>query len=360
MISSTLRRTAVVVALATATAGLVGTVATAAEPTRTSLSIPAVKSAVRPGGTSTSGVATVRVRTPEHPPRRLPTSLSIRVAKPRVGLDGTDTITGRLRSRGFPLVRKWVLLLSKEDGATKWAFDGALQTKGRGQVAFTVSPSVGTRYRLAFLGTPNFRPARSAVVHVAARPTALSINASPKFIDPGGSSTVSGVLTNAGAPFAGQAVQLKSKVVGSGDPFATEATGTTAADGSVSFTVTPTRSTKYHLFLPASTGVPAAKSPVATVLLKWATSLSIRGKVTPKGYVVSGDLHGHSMGLAGRKVTLQKQASGETTWTDVATKRTGRQGHVRFVQPIAAGTSYRLWFAGGARFAASTSGIVVQ
>jgi hypothetical protein len=309
---------------------------------------------------SVSGVVRVRVRTPEHPPLRLPTSLSIRARTPRVALDGTYLVTGRLRSRGFPLVHKWVLLLSKDDGTTKWAFDGAKRTRRLGQVRFVVSPTVGTSYRLAFLGTPSFQPARSAVVHVAARPNALTIDASPAYIDAGSSATVSGVLTHLGAPFAGQTVQLRSKLVGSDDPFAVVDSGVTAADGSVSFTVTPAAATRYVLFLPFSAGVPAAKSPVATVWIKLATSLSIRGKVTARGYVVSGDLRGHGMALAGRLVTLQSMAGGDTTWADVKTKRTDLQGRVRFVQPVAPGTSYRLSYAGGARFAPCTSGIVVQ
>jgi hypothetical protein len=342
MITSTLRRTAVVVALATATSTLVGTSA-------------AVADLKRP---SPSGVATVR--TPEPPQRRLPTSLSIRVATPRVRLDGTDTIIGRLRSYDVPLARKRVLLLSQTEGATKWAFEGAHRTRARGKVRFVVRPEVNTRYRLAFLGTRLFRASRSDVVRVLARPTALSIAVDPAVIDPGGSSTVSGVLTFSGEPFSGKTVWLRSKLVGSDEPFTTEAMTTSGADGSVSFTVTPAASRRYVLLLPRTTGVPAARSAVATVFVRVATSLSIRGRVTTTGYNVSGNLRGGGMPLVGRWVTLQKQLAGETTWNDVATKRTGRHGHVAFRQPLVPGTSYRLSYAGGARFAPCVSGTVVS
>ena len=430
MISSTLRRTAVVVALATAGATLVGSGAVAAEQTHTSLSIRAVKPAIAPGASSMirghlgvadghaaggktialeakadgedvftpigvavtgnrggvhlqvtpavttryrwdfagdaqnkashSGVATVRVRTADHPPRRLVTSLSIRVKSPRVDADGADLITGRLRSHNVPLQGKWVLLLAREDGATKWSFEGANKTGGRGQVAFRVHPPTGTHYRLAFLGTQVFKASRSGVVHVAVRPNALTIEATPGVIDPGAPATVSGVLTNKGLPYAGQTVQLFSKVAGSGQHFALAGSAVSAADGSVSFPVAPVATSRYFLFLPHATGVPAAKSPIATVHVKAATSLSIRGKVTAKGFVVSGYLRGGGSALQGRKVTLQSQADGESSWTDVATKRTKKQGRVAFTRAPAAGTSYRLSYAGGARFAPCTSGVVTN
>ena len=53
-------------------------------------------------------------------------------------------------------------------------------------------------------------------------------------------------------------------------------------------------------------------------------------------------------------------APGETEWVEADSARTGVRGQVKFRQPLAAGTSYQLAFAGGPRLAPSTSGTVVQ
>lgn len=214
---------------------------------------------------SHSGVATVKVRVPSHAPTRLATSLSIRLATPVVSITGKDTVSGRLTSHRKPLRRQLVLLLARPDGATSWTFGGAKRTGDHGGVAFVVKPKVGTHYELIFEGTRNFRKARSAVVHAAARPTAISIATSQSSIASGSSATVSGVLTNAGAPFAGQSVQLWGRPAGTSQKFVALSAGTTAADGSVSFTVSPTRTMNYFLRFPHTSTAPAAQSSTRTI-----------------------------------------------------------------------------------------------
>ncbi|MFT4009488.1 MAG: hypothetical protein QM655_05535 [Nocardioidaceae bacterium] len=307
---------------------------------------------------SHSGVATVKVRVPSgHHAKRLASSLSIRAKSARVALDGTDVISGRLRSHRVSLAGKSVLLLSKEHGATKWSFEAARRTNRNGHVRFVVRPTDDTRYRLAFLGTANFRQARSGVVHVAARPNALSIAITPRVIDPGATATVAGVLTHDGLPFSGQTVELKARPKGA-TAFTVVDSGVTAADGSVSFSVTPTVATRYYLFLPRTDGVSAARSVVKSVVFKSSTSLSIRGKHTATGYAVSGSLRGAGHALKGRLVTLEKLDG--ATWVSVKAKRTGTKGRVSFDAGAATDVSYRLSFAGGAKLRASTSGVVVS
>ena len=334
MFTSTLRRTAVLATLAIASAGLAGASANGVGTTATSLAIRAVKTQVKPGGTdrirgalivrgagssagrtvtlearevgqdqftpigvrltgpmggltlkvqpsattryrwvfagddglrpSHSGVVVVRVKQPQRRPVRLHTSLSVRAAKSHVGRAGWDSISGRLRSRGAPLRRKLVVLLSKKDGATTWSFAGAKRTKARGRVAYRVRPLTGTRYRLAFLGSPRFRQARSGVVHVAVR----------------------------------------------------------------------------------------ADSPAIE------TSLSVRGRNTRRGYVVSGQLRAKGHPLRQRKVSLE--TFGPDGWAVTATKRTNRRGVVSFLGSTGTGVSYRLLFAGTQAYAASTSGTVIH
>jgi hypothetical protein len=205
---------------------------------------------------SHSGVLTVKVRVPAHPPTRLATSLSIRVAHPMVNLAGNDTISGRLSSHRKALRHKIVALISRVDGSTTWSFVKAKRTGKRGGVVFGVHPTASSHYRLVFGGTPNFRRARSAVVHVAIRSTALSIATTP--------TSVGGVLTNNGTAYAGQTVQLWGKPVGT-RKFAALSSAVTAADGSVSFTVAPVKSMRYFLFFPRTTDAPAARSATRTI-----------------------------------------------------------------------------------------------
>jgi hypothetical protein len=308
---------------------------------------------------SVSGTATVRVRTPQHPPTRLPTTLAIRVAHRVVGLGGADVVRGRLRSHRVPIRHRWVILTSRSTDATGWSFEAARRTDRRGAVAFSVHPTERTAYRLAFLGTPLLQRSRSARVHVGIRPQ-VSISATPRRIDPGGSSTVSGSVTHLGTPLAGATVKLLARRAGTHHRFLLEQTSTTADDGSVSFTVTPDHSTAYRLRVVHSDGVPAAESPRMRVGVRFATSLSIRGLATATAYRVSGILRGHGHPLRHRVVTLLQQAPGGTDWTAVGTTRSGGHGVVHFTEPLAGGTGYRLSYAGGPRFAPGISGTVVN
>ena len=137
-------------------------------------------------------------------------------------------------------------------------------------------------------------------------------------------------------------------------------TGTTAADGTVAITATPLRSQLYRLRVLRSEGVPGAISPRVRVDVRFATSLSIRGRATVAAYVVSGVLRGHRETLPHRLVALLAMAPGTTEWTQVDSALTGARGQVRFDQPLAPGTAYQLSFAGGPRLAPTTSGTVSQ
>jgi hypothetical protein len=116
---------------------------------------------------SYSGVATIRVRTPQHPPTRIATTLSIRATSHLVGLDGSDVVKGRLRAGRVALRHRPVILISRTGDATDWTFEGVQRTHRYGAVAFRVTPAQGAAYRLVFLGTALLQPARSAVVRVA-------------------------------------------------------------------------------------------------------------------------------------------------------------------------------------------------
>lgn len=214
---------------------------------------------------SRSGVVTVAVRVPSGTPTRLPSTLSIRAERPVVSPTGTDTVSGRLLSRTRPLKNQIVVLLVRVDGSTTWSFVAAKRTGTYGRVAFLVRPTVGSNYKLLFQGTPKYRKARSGVVHVAIRSTKLTSAVSATTVASGGSATVSGVLTKSGAPYPDQAVQLWGKPAGTDQKFAALASASTLADGSVAFTVTPTRKMHYFLFFPKTAEAPAAQSPTRTI-----------------------------------------------------------------------------------------------
>jgi hypothetical protein len=304
---------------------------------------------------SSSGVATVRVRTPQHPAQRIGTSLSIRAVH---HVDRADVVRGRLRAGRVPLRHREVLLVSRAVGADGWTFEGAHRTHRDGGVVFRVDPAARTAYRLAFLGTRLLRPARSAVVRIEARPD-VSITADPTRITRGAGATISGVASDEGTPISGSTVKLLARKAGSRHVTVLDS-GTTAADGSVSFTVTPGTTTVYRLRLVHSTGIRTSLSEPARVVVLVPTSLSIRGRTTATDFVVSGALRGGGHALTHRAVTLLAQAPGSDEWTEAGTAKTERHGVVRFHEAAAPGTGYRLAYAGGPRFAPSTSGTVVS
>ena len=307
---------------------------------------------------SVSGIATVRVRTPHHPAHRIATSLSIRAAHRVVKPNGTDVIAGRLRARRVPLAHRLVILVSRTADSDSWAFEGAHRTRRLGAVAFRVTPDEPTAYRLAFLGSRLLQPSRSAVVRIATRPD-LTIAADPTRIMRGESTTISGVASDEGTPIAGATVQLLARKAGTHRVHVVDS-GTTAGDGSIAFTESPRVTTSYRLRLVHTRACGRPLSDAARVAVRLPTTLSIRGRATDTEFVVSGTLLGGGHTLAHRLVTLQSQASGSADWNDAGTAKTSRHGVVRFHEPLTPGTGYRLAYAGGPRFAPSTSGTVVS
>lgn len=213
---------------------------------------------------SVSGVASIRVRTGTDTTRRLPTALSIRALQ-RVGKTGTvDLVRGVLRARRGAVRHRPVLLLSKTADDSAWALEGIHRTQRRGVVRFRVDPEQATGYRLVFLGTARLRPARSAIVRVPVRPD-VAISADPQSIEQGASTTVSGLVTYQGAPLAGATVKLWAVKVGRPHSGRVLDTGTTADDGSVSFTGTPRVSLRYRLRVVPSDAAAGVVSAAVTV-----------------------------------------------------------------------------------------------
>jgi hypothetical protein len=304
-----------------------------------------------------SGVTRVRVRMGHHTPSRIRTTLSIRL-KDTATADQM-AIRGKLFNRARIPGRRWVILTSKPAGSTEWGFTSAARTDVHGRVVFGIQPTTQTAYRLSFLGTPKLRPARSGRV-VVRMPSEVSISAVPGVIDPGGSAAVAGVVTASGAAVPGATVNLVAKGMKKNAKWATVQTSTTAADGSVSFAVAPEKSTSYRLRVVRGEGIRPGLSPATDVRVRAGSSLSIRGRAGVPGYIVEGQLRAGGVVRAGRTVTLQSIAPGATDWTSIATATSNKSGHVEFVQPLVAGTQYRLAYDGEELFLPSLSGTVVS
>ena len=224
---------------------------------------------------------------------------------------------------------------------------------------FGVDPQQATAYRLAFLGTPRLRPARSARV-VVRTPSEVSISAMPGVIDPG--RHLDGLR---GRDRGGAAVaDADGRPPGPGDAPGADwgvlLTDQTSADGTASFALTPSRSTAYRLRVLHAPGSAPPPAPSPGSWCARAVSLSVRGRSVRAGFSVVGQLRGSGHPLAGRTVTLQSVAQGTTEWVAVASGTTNQRGRVFLVQPRVEGTQYRLVFDGDVRHLPSMSGTVVS
>lgn len=310
---------------------------------------------------SRSGVARIVVGPDpgDGDPERIRTTLSIRATDRPVDGDGESLVRGKLLARGIDLPNREILLLSRTVG-NPFAVVAMSRTDRDGVVRFRVSPDVKTAYRLKFEGTRLLRPSRSGVVRIGVRPE-ITASAAPTRINPGESTTVSGIVTYEGAPYVGATVDLLARKAHRPGRFHVVATGTTGALGEVSFVQSPLRTTVYRLLVRHTEGgPPRAVSDNVRVVVRTATSLSIRGRTTPDGYAVSGVLRGGGGPIPGRIVSLELLGVDGLTWTAIDSARTKRRGKVKFLEPISEGASYRLSFAGGDRYAPSVSGVVVN
>jgi 5-hydroxyisourate hydrolase-like protein (transthyretin family) len=315
------------------------------------------------GGALVAGASAASAASAGHHHRhhhaRLATSVGIHVGRHVIGSGDSDRIVGRLTHRHHGLPRRTLVLESKQPKTTTWTVVARRITHRRGRASFVVTPPATTRYRLVFFGGPALRPSHSGGRTIFVRDQRLTIAVTPRSIDAGQSATVSGVLTDSGSPEPGETVALLAKKAGSHGKFAAAGTALTGTDGGVSFPVMPTTSTRYRLKELATSSTPAAASRIATLTVRSPSSLSIRARQAHLREIISGDLRGGGHGLPGRRVTLQSRPTGGTTWTAVKTHRTGRHGRIRFRVAIpTASTDYRLVFAGGRAFDASSSGVV--
>jgi hypothetical protein len=128
----------------------------------------------------------------------------------------------------------------------------------------------------------------------------------------------------------------------------------------VAITDTPSVSTVYRLVVRHGTGVPRGASPAVRVKVRAPSSLSIRGRHTSAGFVVSGILRGDHHTVRNAQVNLETLAADGVTWTVITSGFTGPHGKVTFLEPSSEGASYRLSYAGDTTLAPCISGTVVS
>ena len=291
---------------------------------------------------------------------RLKTTLSIRATERPVDATGDSLVRGKLVGRGGIQIPHRAVSLMARTAGNPFAAVAVARTDRDGVVRFPVSPDVKTAYRLKFDGTRILRPSRSGVVRVGVRPV-VAASASPDRINPGQPTTVSGLVSYEGAPYVGATVDLLARSKQRRAKFSVVASGTTDALGAVSFAQTPNRTTVYRLAVRHSGGTPPrAVSDNVRVVVRVATSLSVRGRTTPEGFAVSGILRGGGRTIPRQVVALQQLAVDGVTWVTVDEALSKKKGKVQFVEPLSVGTSYRLSYAGGWRLAPSTSGVVTN
>ncbi len=184
--------------------------------------------------------------------------------------------------------------------------------------------------------------------------TTLPASVSPHWIAPGDSATVSGTLLLAGEPSPGQTVVLRARTPWRADRFVTVDSAVTAADGTVSFTVSPQHRTIYRLRFAGNSEAYGTISHRMAVRMMHPTALRAGAAENSNGALVAGRLMGRSHGLPGRIVVLQSNDG--SGWVDVTSRQTNRRGKVHFL--VDGSAQYRLSFVGTRRYLPSTSPIV--
>ncbi len=212
-------------------------------------------------------------------------------------------------------------------------------------------------------------PAFQAQAAVKA-PTSLSIRAVHHAVAPGDSATITGHLAVAGhLTGTGRIVTLESKPRGA-DEFVPVAEVTAVGKGRLSTQVTPEITTRYRWRYDGAEDARPSASGIASVRVKRhphdprrvPTSLSIRTVYRPvKGSavdIVRGMLRAKRIAPRHRLVLLVSRSSATDPWSLEGSRRTHRNGVVRFRVDPTQDTTYRLAFLGTRLLAPSTSGLV--
>jgi predicted GH43/DUF377 family glycosyl hydrolase len=174
----------------------------------------------------------------------------------------------------------------------------------------------------------------------------VTLSANPATIDPGGTSTLSGTVTQGGNPFASQTVTILSKPGGSGS-FSPLTTTTTDGAGKFSLAVTPAATTDYQ----ASAG--GGTSPTATVTVnppKPVITLAANPTEVVFGQTaaLSGNVTQSGAPVVAQPVSLLQQPAGSVAFTPFGNATTDAAGNFTSTVTPQSNTAYQASFGGAA------------
>ena len=313
-----------------------------------------------PGRASAASPPSASVRRSTRP-TRIDTSLSIRAVHRVVKPDGSDLIRGQPAGRPRPAAAP------RRDPGVAHRRQRQLDVRGRPphpparrRRVPGRSPPTNTAYRLVFLGyaAPAARAQRRRPDRHPARPDHRRRPDPHRPRERPRRSPASPPTT--GTPIAGATVKLLARKAGTHRVHAGRPPARRPATAR-SRSPSPARDDgRTGCAWSTPTACARALSDAARVAVRIPTSLSIRGRATGTEFVVSGTLLGGGHPLARRAVTLQSPGIGLGRLDRGRHRTTNRHGFVKFHEPLTPGTGYRLAYAGGPRFAPSTSGTVVS
>jgi hypothetical protein len=184
-------------------------------------------------------------------------------ASPRsIDTGQSATVSGVLTDKGTPSPGVTIDLLAKPaHGHGHFTAAGSAMTGADGSVAFPVTPTTSTRYRLVEPATSSSKAAVSRVVTVTVRAgSTLSIRARQG----NASLVIRGSLHGGGHALPGRKVTVQSRPTG-GTTWRAVRTKRTRGHGTIRFHVaTPTTSTDYRLVFAGGRGFDASASGVVT------------------------------------------------------------------------------------------------
>ena len=290
-----------------------------------------------------------------------PATLALTASNPAPTSGQSVTFAGTmLDSSGAPVAGKTVWLNTRLPGTTSWTRAATVTTSAKGAYAVTLPVTAAASYRARFPGDSQYAAAVSRVARVALTPipTTLSLTSTSDDVLAGATVTLTGALAGSGA-LGNVPVTVERQAPGIHDLDGGEVghhdqhrhLRRTAHDDDVGRV--PGHLRRHPAYAPATS--PSRKITVSRA----ATSASLRvSNAAPfqGGRVrITGTLANGTAPVAGRTVTVVRQAAGTTAWTSIGTATSDDLGHyVLSIAADGAGT-YRADFAGDALYLPTSS-----
>lgn len=290
--------------------------------------------------------------------KKIPTALTFTPNKTAVRVGETVLFNGRLyRPDTLAGVAGETIWLQKLVGTT-WTNVRSATTLSDG--SYSLSEVIGDagsfNYRASYAGSAIYEPTNSPPVTITATkiPTSLALTVDKVKTVVDGIVNFTGKLTDldTGGGVGGQTVALQQLI---GGAWTTILTGSTASDGTVTFSrtmgtvgnfafrLTYAGSTKYESSTSDAITISVVKIPTILTFTANLTQVYVGGEVQFKGSLIRGDT---GEGIPDQLIELQKLE--DAMWKTVATRRTDSNGtYIFYVTFDAEGTfRYKAYFSG--------------